>query len=826
MHGMKRLPLLLVLVLTGIINSYSQTAAESHQKIRAALERREYLIVIADLENLAKNDRKIFELNNYDYLLARMAEKTGDFAKAMANYQRVAKRGSVLKEYALWRLSQIARSSGNLMLERLDLNELIAFAPNSILQTAARNRLIRSWFEGGSYDEAIRLLNDAVPPRPVDLKSAENRLYRDNQTLLARAYLYSGNADKARTVFTELITKQANPAQPDDFALAAARGLDMLDGGQDNLGKIAPKIADNEHLQRARIYQFNRDFVDARLHYQAIIQDYPQSTNVADATYQTGRCYLQQGELVDAINWFERVIEQFPDDLISRDALSQAASAYSRVNKPKEAISRYERFIEKYPDDERIDRPYLNIIDIYRDRGEDSDALKWTAKTQEAFKGKLPEALALFSEARIRIAKSEWPDALTDLERLLTLPDLGGTRVPGGTNTAEITFLKAYVLEQLQRFPEAVEVYLSIPDGRSEYYGWRATERLKALAGNEKAAYVISQKLGVLTTAASSKDPETQRKNAQSALRLTDFPETRSRMIEILRKAYTGLPAYQKTPSFKLIEAGRTAPLKEPFKGVHPANFHQAIANEMLFLGLYDEGTPELEAARSIPADTPPAASSQTGTAPASSGDFDYTLAVFYRRGDMANRAIAFIEPLWKNVPADYEIELIPPEHVALLYPAPYADALLRYAPEREVDPRFMLSIMRQESRYRPDVKSYAAARGLMQFISTTSDKIAGELGRKNFRQDELYDPPTAILFGAQYMADIFKLFPNQPGAVAASYNGGEDNMARWFARSHTDDPDRYIPEIVFSQSKDYVYKVMANYRMYRALYDENLKAR
>lgn len=203
MHGMKRLPLLLVLVLTGIINSYSQTAAESHQKIRAALERREYLIVIADLENLAKSERKIFELNSYDYLLARMTEKTGDFARAMANYQRVVKRGSVLKEYALWRLSQIARSSGNLMLERLDLNELIAFAPNSILQTAARNRLIRSWFEGGSYDEAIRLLNDAVPPRPADLKSAENRLYRDNQTLLARAYLYSGNADKARTVFTE-----------------------------------------------------------------------------------------------------------------------------------------------------------------------------------------------------------------------------------------------------------------------------------------------------------------------------------------------------------------------------------------------------------------------------------------------------------------------------------------------------------------------------------------------------------------------------------------------------------------------------------------------
>ncbi len=133
---------------------------------------------------------------------------------------------------------------------------------------------------------------------------------------------------------------------------------------------------------------------------------------------------------------------------------------------------------------------------------------------------------------------------------------------------------------------------------------------------------------------------------------------------------------------------------------------------------------------------------------------------------------------------------------------------------------------MRQESRYRADVKSYAAARGLMQFISATSDKIAQELRRENFKQDELYNPPTAILFGSQYLSDLFRQFPAQPQAVAASYNGGEDNMARWLARSKSADADRYVAEIAFAQSKDYVYKVMANYRVYQMFYDENLKAK
>ena len=112
-------------------------------------------------------------------------------------------------------------------------------------------------------------------------------------------------------------------------------------------------------------------------------------------------------------------------------------------------------------------------MDVLRDAGETAEALKWTEKTQEVFRGKLPEAIALFAQARIHIAQNDWQNALTDLEKLLTFPDFGGTRVPGGTNKAEIIFLKGFALEQLNRFPQAIDVYLSIPDGRREFYGWR-----------------------------------------------------------------------------------------------------------------------------------------------------------------------------------------------------------------------------------------------------------------------------------------------------------------------------------------------------------------
>ena len=191
-----------------------------------------------------------------------------------------------------------------------------------------------------------------------------------------------------------------------------------------------------------------------------------------------------------------------------------------------------------------------------------------------------------------------------------------------------------------------------------------------------------------------------------------------------------------------------------------------------------------------------------------------------YLKGDRADRAIAFMESFVK-LPADFQPELLPPDIAEMLYPRPYSDLLGKHASPRNVDPHFVLSIMRQESRFQPNVKSVAAARGLMQFIPDTSKRIAGELGRDRFEQNELYDPSTAILFGSQYAANLFNLFPNQPDAVAASYNGGEENMQRWYGRARSDQPGRYVPEIAFAQTKDYVWRVMANYRMYKLLYPE-----
>ncbi|MDX6695234.1 MAG: soluble lytic murein transglycosylase [Blastocatellia bacterium] len=159
-------------------------------------------------------------------------------------------------------------------------------------------------------------------------------------------------------------------------------------------------------------------------------------------------------------------------------------------------------------------------------------------------------------------------------------------------------------------------------------------------------------------------------------------------------------------------------------------------------------------------------------------------------------------------------------------YPAPYREAIARAAATRKVDPRLVLAIMRQESGFRPRAKSQAAARGLLQLTIDTAHKYSSQVGLNNLQDDDLYRPEISILVGSEYLSGLTRLFPELPEAVAASYNGGEDNAARWLKRAGQRDAGIFTSEVGFAETKTYIYKVLANYRAYRQLYTQDLRPR
>lgn len=159
-------------------------------------------------------------------------------------------------------------------------------------------------------------------------------------------------------------------------------------------------------------------------------------------------------------------------------------------------------------------------------------------------------------------------------------------------------------------------------------------------------------------------------------------------------------------------------------------------------------------------------------------------------------------------------------------FPVPYRDDIIREAKKRKLDPRFILAIMKQESSFRPGVKSGSAARGLLQLVMDTALKYNKKAGFPNLLPDDLYVPATNIAVGCEYIADLKGQFGGLYEAIAASYNGGEDNAARWLSHTKPKDPGIFASEVGFAETKDYVFKVMRNYRAYKDLYDENLVRR
>jgi len=156
-------------------------------------------------------------------------------------------------------------------------------------------------------------------------------------------------------------------------------------------------------------------------------------------------------------------------------------------------------------------------------------------------------------------------------------------------------------------------------------------------------------------------------------------------------------------------------------------------------------------------------------------------------------------------------------------YPAPYRQAILSSARTRKLDPRFILALIRQESVFRPLAKSPAGARGLLQLTMDAAVKYASNAGMNDVQESQLYQPETSIRLGSEYLLELSAMFPNLLEAVAASYNGGEDNVARWVKRAKQKDPGVFTSEVGFDETKAYVQKVMNNYRVYKQLYTPDL---
>ncbi|HEY8251897.1 MAG TPA: transglycosylase SLT domain-containing protein [Burkholderiales bacterium] len=154
-----------------------------------------------------------------------------------------------------------------------------------------------------------------------------------------------------------------------------------------------------------------------------------------------------------------------------------------------------------------------------------------------------------------------------------------------------------------------------------------------------------------------------------------------------------------------------------------------------------------------------------------------------------------------------------------LRYPMPYQDVFRGYAATHGVDEAWVLAVVRQESRFITDARSSAGAAGLMQVMPGTARYVAAKIGLRNYRPKAVTNLETNVTLGTGYLKLVMEQL-GHPVLASAAYNAGPKRARRW----RDDKPLEgaiYIESIPFSETRDYVKKVMSNAVYYSAVLEK-----
>ncbi len=155
------------------------------------------------------------------------------------------------------------------------------------------------------------------------------------------------------------------------------------------------------------------------------------------------------------------------------------------------------------------------------------------------------------------------------------------------------------------------------------------------------------------------------------------------------------------------------------------------------------------------------------------------------------------------------------------IYPKAYADLVIPASKRQGLDPYLVFSLMRQESLFDQHVTSPAAAYGLMQLLPSTARRVAVKMGIDGIEADDLFRADINVKLGTAYLGELAERFDNDPVLMLAGYNAGENAAERWRQRLRGIDLDEFIERISYRETRNYVKKVLRNYRNYLRLYGE-----
>lgn len=514
-------------------------------------------------------------------------------------------------------------------------------------------------------------------------------------------------------------------------------------------------------MQLGRSYERGDEFRTAIGVYRRILAEHPEFSPGL-VRYRLGLCHQRVGEDLVGERWFQEVLDRDPRSSFADDILYRMAVRQDRKEERAAAQALYRRLLAQYPRSPWADEAAWKIGFGYF---EDGDAAA---------------ALEAFQAALRRYPRSDYAPAMG--------------------------YWRARILELRGDLEGARSSFLAVlRSGQDAYYRGRSAAALRRLGQ---------------TFAASDWDA-IDRHVEEGRI------EDAIRALRVLRDA--GDAEVSERAAFRIRDlARRIGPWGELDRFGDDALDEEALLAEipradrsilaairgLMAKGAWDDAASEIVALRS---------NGRGGALAGEHPEHRFAYARILAEGGAYRAAMREVEGLVRGLGGPLDHASLPPAVARLLYPGYYGPIVRSEASRKGVDPRFVLSVIREESRFQADVASWAGAQGLMQIMPATGAGVARSLGVADFKFHMLHDPRINVAFGTHYLAMLLQEYGGRHHLALAGYNAGPGNANRWIRQNPGVDEDVFVERISFRETRNYVKKVLGTYWTYRQLEGEPL---
>lgn len=730
----------------------------------------------------------------------------GDVEAAMVQYRAAFgdSTDSNLKAAALWGLARAQQLDDRNADALATLRQLTSDYPDSPYFAPAYFLEGKIYFEMLRYDESAAAYQAYLRARPGVLDSYVQERRGDALTA-------AGNDSDALAAYT------------------SAQEAPHLDDAQALQIKIAKA--------RAQI----GDYATALSMYDSIAANSTSDYIRAQMDYLAGQAYLALNKKEDAYGRFRHAVENYPISYYAYLSLVELVGANQQVSDLDRGITDY--YAGQYD-------VALAALDRYINANRDTDgaARYYRALTLEAtqnYSGAVDEftsfiqnysASPKWAEAWMEKAAVQWFNLNLYPQAAQTLLDYVKA-APLAGNAPDALMSAARILERDGRFDEAAQVWQRVANeypsnqqastavffaGIMQYRqaDYNAAlplfeqSLLQAVALEDKArAYLwigkTQQKLG---NASETQIAWQQAQNADPggyySERARDLLSGQPPFAPPVNENFNIDFAAERKAADSWVRLTFNLPAETDLTGLGPlaSDPRTVRGTELWNLGEYDAARLEFEGLRE---------------AVNTDAVLSYRLANYmidlglYRSGISAARQVLTLAGLNDNTAS----MMAPPYFSHLRFGLYFNDLIIPAAQANGLDPLFLFSIVRQESRFEGFVSSTAGARGLMQIIPDTGASLARTLGWPiNYDSDQLYRPSVSIIYGSYYLAANRRMVNGDLYGALAAYNAGPGSAMDWYQLSGSD-PDLFLETVRPQETRDYIRFIYENYVIYRRLY-------